>query len=176
MSTDIAFAIFGGLAVLTSLLVVAQRNPTHSALFLVLSFLNVACVYVLLGAEFVAVTQIIVYTGAVLVLFIFAIMLVRMQDLPEMYGGHPVQRIVGPLLGLALFLEVIAVILSTVPLGPVGTFTPDAIAAVGGNVQAIGRSLYTDFLVPFEIASLVLLVGAIWADSRLCDQGVRTPG
>jgi uncharacterized MnhB-related membrane protein len=63
MSGDIFFAIFGGLAALTSLLVVLQRNPTHSALFLVMSFLNVACIYVLLGAEFVAVTQIIVYTG-----------------------------------------------------------------------------------------------------------------
>lgn len=163
MSGDIFFAIFGGLAVLTSLLVVAQRNPTHSALFLVLSFLNVACIYVLLGAEFVAVTQIIVYTGAILVLFLFAIMLVRMEDLPEMYGGHPVQRFVGPLLGLALFLEILAVILSTVPLGAAGTFTPEAITALGGNTQALGRSLYADFLVPFEIASLVLLVGAIGA-------------
>jgi len=163
MSGDIFFAIFGGLAALTSLLVVLQRNPTHSALFLVMSFLNVACIYVLLGAEFVAVTQIIVYTGAVLVLFLFAVMLVRMEDLPEMYGGHPVQRFVGPILGLALFLEILAVILSTVPLGAVGTFTPDAIAAVGGNTQALGRSLYSDFLVPFEISSLVLLVGAIGA-------------
>lgn len=163
MSGGFFFAVFGGLAVLTSLLVVIQRNPMHSALFLVLSFLNVACVYVLLGAEFVAVTQVIVYTGAVLVLFLFAVMLVRMEDLPEMYGGHPVQRFVGPVLGLALFLEVLAVILSTVPLGPAGTFTPDAIAAVGGNIQALGRGLYSDFLVPFEISSLVLLVGAIGA-------------
>lgn len=163
MSSDFFFAIFGGLAALCSLLVVAQRNPTHSALFLVLSFLNVACIYVLLGAEFVAVTQIIVYTGAILVLFLFAIMLVRMEDLPEMYGGHPFQRIAGPVLGLALFLEVLAVIASTVPLGVGGTFTADAVAAVGGNVQALGRSLYSDFLVPFEISSLILLVGAIGA-------------
>lgn len=163
MSGDIFFAIFGGLAAFTSLLVVLQRNPTHSALFLVISFLNVACIYVLLGAEFVAVTQIIVYTGAVLVLFLFAVMLVRMEDLPEMYGGHPVQRFVGPVLGVALFLEIVAVILSTIPLGTAGTFTPDAIAAVGGNTQALGRSLYSDFLVPFEISSLVLLVGAIGA-------------
>ncbi len=163
MSGAIFFAIFGGLAVLTSLLVVAQRNPMHSALFLVLSFLNVACIYVMLGAEFVAVTQVLVYTGAVLVLFLFALMLVRMEDLPEMYGGHAVQRVVGPVLGVALFLEVLAVILSTVPLGVVGTFTPDAIAAVGGNTQALGRSLYGEFLVPFEISSLVLLVGAVGA-------------
>jgi NADH-quinone oxidoreductase subunit J len=175
MSGEFFFAIFGGLAVLTSLLVVAQRNPTHSALFLVLSFLNVACIYVLLGAEFVAVTQIIVYTGAILVLFLFAIMLVRMEDLPEMYGGHPIQRIVGPILGVALFLEVLAVILTTVPLGPAGTFTPDATAAVGGNIQALGRSLYSDFLVPFEISSLVLLVGAIGAIvlARPADTGAR---
>lgn len=163
MSSDIFFVIFGGLAALTSLLVILQRNPLHSALFLVISFVNVACIYVMLGAEFVAVTQIIVYTGAILVLILFAIMLVRVEDLPEMYGGHPVQGIVGPILGIALFLEILAVIGSTIPLGPVGSFTPDAIAAVGGNIQAVGRSLYSDFLVPFEIASLVLLVGAIGA-------------
>jgi NADH-quinone oxidoreductase subunit J len=163
MSSEIFFGIFGGLAVLTSLLVILQKNPLHSALFLVMSFINVACIYVMLGAEFVAVTQIIVYTGAILVLILFAIMLVRVEDLPEMYGGHPVQGIVGPILGIALFLEILAVIFSTIPLGPVGSFTPDAVAAVGGNIQAIGRSLYSDFLVPFEIASLVLLVGAIGA-------------
>jgi NADH-quinone oxidoreductase subunit J len=117
----------------------------------------------MLGAEFVAVTQVIVYTGAILVLILFAIMLVRVEDLPEMYGGHPVQGIVGPILGIALFLEILAVIASTIPLGPVGSFTPDYIASVGGNIQAVGRSLYSDFLVPFEIASLVLLVGAIGA-------------
>lgn len=163
MSSEIFFAIFGGLAALTSLLVILQKNPLHSAIFLVISFINVACIYVMLGAEFVAVTQIIVYTGAILVLVLFAIMLVRVEDLPEMYGGHPVQGIVGPILGIALFLEILAVIASTIPLGPSGTFTPDAIAAVGGNIQAIGRSLYSEFLVPFEIASLVLLVGAIGA-------------
>ena len=163
MSSEIFFAIFGVLAAMTSLLVILQRNPLHSAIFLVISFINVACIYVMLGAEFVAVTQVIVYTGAILVLVLFAIMLVRVEDLPEMYGGHPVQGIVGPILGIALFLEVLAVILSTVPLGPPGSFTPDAIAAVGGNIQALGRSLYSEFLVPFEIASLVLLVGAIGA-------------
>jgi NADH-quinone oxidoreductase subunit J len=163
MSSEIFFAIFGGLAALTSLLVILQKNPLHSAIFLVISFVNVACIYVMLGAEFVAVTQIIVYTGAILVLVLFAIMLVRVEDLPEMYGGHPVQGIVGPILGIALFLEILAVIASTIPLGPSGSFTPDAIAAVGGNIQAVGRSLYSDFLIPFEIASLVLLVSAIGA-------------
>ncbi len=161
---DLAFIVFGGLAVLCSVLVVLTRNPMHSALFLVISFVNVAAIYVLLGAEFVAVTQIIVYTGAILVLFLFAVMLVRLDDLPEMYGGHPVQAFVGPVLGFALLLEVLAVIVTTVPLGIASTdFTPDAIAAVGGNTQAVGRALYSDFLVPFEIASLVLLVGAIGA-------------
>lgn len=163
MSGAFFFAIFGALAALTSLLVILQRNPLHSALFLVISFINVAAIYVLLGAEFVAVTQVIVYTGAILVLILFAIMLVRAEDLPEMYGGHPVQGIVGPILGVALFLEVVAVIASTVPLGPGGAFTPDAIAAQGGNIQALARSLYSEFLIPFEIASLVLLVGAIGA-------------
>jgi len=159
----LAFILFGGLAVLCSILVVAQRNPMHSALFLILSFVNVAAIYVLLGAEFVAMTQIIVYTGAILVLFLFAVMLVRLEDLPEMYGGHPVQTFVGPVLGVALLLEIIAVVATTVPLGPSGTFTPDAVAAVGGNIQGVGRALYSDYLVPFEISSLVLLVGAIGA-------------
>ncbi len=159
----IAFLLFGGLAFICSVMVVVQRNPTHSALFLILSFLNVACVYVLMGAEFVAVTQIIVYTGAILVLFLFAVMLVRFEDLPDMYGGHPVQGFVGPVLGVLLLLEVGAVIVTSTTLGAQGTFTPEYIASVRGNTQAVGIALYTDFLIPFEIASLVLLVGAIGA-------------
>lgn len=159
----LAFIIFGGLAALCSVLVVTQRNPMHAALYLIMSFVNVAAIYVLLGAEFVAVTQIIVYTGAILVLFLFAVMLVRLEDLPEMYGGHPVQGFVGPVLGIALLVEFLAVIATNIPLGPSGTFTPDAIAAMGGNIQGIGYALYGQYLVPFEISSLVLLVGAIGA-------------
>ena len=90
-------------------------NPVHSAIFLVLCFFNVAGIFVMLGAEFLAVVQVIVYTGAILVLVLFVLMLVDPDDLPEFHAARPVQRYVGFLLGGILLLEVgVAIIERTV--------------------------------------------------------------
>jgi NADH-quinone oxidoreductase subunit J len=139
------------------------NNPVHAGVFLVLCFFNIAATFVLLGAEFLAVVQVIVYTGAILVLVLFVLMLVDPDDLPEFHAARPVQRNVGFLLGVILLLEVGAAILSRSVLGRSGTATADAVAAVGGNTQALGRSIYGEYLLAFEIASLVLLVGVIGA-------------
>jgi NADH-quinone oxidoreductase subunit J len=117
----------------------------------------------MLGAEFLAVVQVIVYTGAILVLVLFVLMLVDPDDLPEFHTARPVQRYVGLLLGLVLLLEVGAAILNRTVAGVPGGATEENINLVGGNTQALGRTLYTEYLFPFEIASLVLLVGIIGA-------------
>src|SRR5262245_54380274 len=143
--------------------VVFARNPTHSAFFLVISFLNIAGIYVLLGAEFLAAVQVIVYTGAILVVFLFVIMLVRPEDLGELSHGAPIQTGLAWLLGIGLFLELATVITTGIVRGQQGQVTPEAVAAVGGNTQAIGRFLYYEYLLPFEVASLVLLVATIAA-------------
>jgi NADH-quinone oxidoreductase subunit J len=117
----------------------------------------------MLGAEFLAVIQVIVYTGAILVLLLFVLMLVDPDDLPEFHTARPVQRIVAILLGGVLLLEIAVAVIGRTIRGAEGTATPEAVQAVGGNTQALGRVLYTDFLLPFEIASLVLTVGVIGA-------------
>ena len=108
----ILFYLIAGISVLTALGVVAARNPMHSGIFLVLCFVNVAGIFVMLGAEFLAVIQIIVYTGAVLVLLVFVMMLVDPEDLPSFHTSAPLQRYLSFLLGLVLLLEVGAAILT----------------------------------------------------------------
>lgn len=159
----LVFYLLAAVCVLAAGGVVVATNPVHSAIFLVLCFFNVAAVFVMLGAEFLAAVQIIVYTGAILVLVLFVLMLVDPDDLPEFHAARPVQRAVGVLLGAILLLEVGAAILNRTVVGQQGNATPANVAAVGGNVQALGRNLYTQYLLPFEIVSLVLLVGVVGA-------------
>src|SRR5215217_7414488 len=102
----IVFYMVATICVLCAIGIVASNNPTHAAIFLVMTFFNVAAVFVMLGAEFLAVIQVIVYTGAILVLFLFVLMLVDPEDLPEFHAARPVQRYVGFLLGAILLLEV----------------------------------------------------------------------
>jgi NADH-quinone oxidoreductase subunit J len=159
----IIFYMVAAVCVLGAIGVVAARNPVHSAIFLVLCFFNVAAVFVMLGAEFLAVVQVIIYTGAILVLVLFVLMLVDPDDLPEFHRGRPIQRAVGLLLGGMLLLEVGIAIIDRTVSGVPGDATPENVAAVGGNAQAVGRVLYSEYLLPFEIVSLVLTVGVIGA-------------
>ena len=105
MSWDVIFFyLIAAVSIVTALGVVAARNPVHSAIFLVLCFVNIAGIFVMLGAEFLAVIQIIVYTGAVLVLVLFVVMLVDPEDLPSFHTSAPLQRYVSILLGVVLLL------------------------------------------------------------------------
>jgi NADH-quinone oxidoreductase subunit J len=159
----VVFDILAIIAVIAALGVVLARNPVHSAVSLVLTFVNVAGIYVILRAEFLAAVQIIVYTGAILVLVLFVIMLVHQEDLPEFHGGQPVQRMLGFILGLVLLGEVAAAILTRTALGQTGPWTPAQVASVGGNVQAIGQVLYSGYVLPIQATALVLLVATIGA-------------
>lgn len=160
---ELVFYLLSGVAVLNAAGVILARNPVHAALFLVICFLNVAGIYAMLGAEFLAAVQVIVYSGAILVVFLFVIMLVRPEDLGELGTGSRVQTVLSWILGLALFGEIATVISTGILTGQRGGQTPAEIAAAGGNTQAIGRILYSQYLLPFEIASLVLLVATIAA-------------
>lgn len=171
----IFFYMLASVSVLTAIGVVAAKNPVHSAVFLVLCFLNVAGIFVMLGAEFLAVVQVIVYTGAILVLVLFVLMLVDPEDLPSFYTAAPLQRYLSFLLGGVLLLEVGAAIISRTSLGSRGDATPENIAAVGGSTQALGRVIFSDYLLAFEAISIVLTVGILGAivlalPERLGDQ------
>jgi NADH-quinone oxidoreductase subunit J len=159
----LVFDILSVIAVLAALGVVLARNPVHSAVSLALTFVNLAAIYVMLRAEFLAVVQVIVYAGAILVLVLFVIMLVHQEDLPEFHGGQPLQRVFGFLVGLILLGEVAAAILTRTAVGQVGPWTPQQVSAAGGNVQALGEVLYSGYVLPIQATALVLLVATIGA-------------
>lgn len=159
----LVFILVGALAILSALGMVAMTNPVHSAIFLVICFIQIAGVFVMLGAEYLAVIQIIVYTGAVMVLLLFVIMLVDVDNLPEFHTAEPLTRVIGTLLGIMLLIEVGIAIGTRTITGAQGTATPEAVEAVGGSTQAIGRVLYTQYLLPFELISMVLTVGVLGA-------------
>ena len=166
----IIFYMLAGVAVLSALAMVAAKNPVHSAVFLIITFFNVAGIFIMLGAEFLAAVQVIVYASAILVLVLFVLMLVDPDDLPEFHTARPVQRNVGILIGLILLLEVTLAIISRTVIGTPGGGVemgypayPEFIDALGGNTQAVGHLLYGQYVLVVEVISLVLLVGVIGA-------------
>lgn len=159
----IFFAVFTAAMLLCAIGVVVFEAPIHSAAALVGAFINVAALLVMLGAEFLGVLQIIVYTGAVLVLLMFTVMLVDPAKLPMFYVGKPMQRNISAIVGVILLLEIGAAIVTRTALEQVGPHTAAMVASMGGNVQAIGQVMLSEYALAFEIASLVLSVGVIGA-------------
>lgn len=159
----IFFYVLAAASVLGAIIMVVSEDPVHSAVGLLVSFLNVAGIFVLLGAEFLAILQVIVYTGAVLVLILFVVMLVDPDRLPSFYVGRPLQRYVSALIGLVLILEIGAAIITRTALEAIGPHSAEWVAAAGGNVQAVGLVLFSDYVLAMEIASLVLSVGVVGA-------------
>lgn len=164
MSAEVlVFDILAVIAVIAGIGVVVSRNPVHSAVALVVTFINLAGIFVMLRAEFLAAVQIIVYTGAILVLVLFVIMLVDMDDLPEFHGGAPLQRVAALAIGLIMLGEVAAAILTRTVVGQPGPWNEDTVAAAGGNVQVLGQFLYSGYVLPVQAIAIVLLVGTIGA-------------
>jgi len=158
----IAFYLLGGIAVAASLLVIAQRNPIYSVLLLIASFGALSGLYILLEAPFVAVIQIIVYAGAIMVLFLFVVMLLNAphEDTEHDLRLHPLMR--GGPLGFGVLLAVILAVELGVALAGAREPGPFAAAAVS-SVQAIGRSLFTEYGFPFEVTSVLILVAMVGA-------------
>ena len=155
------FFYLAGIIVLTSILVVALRNPVYSALSLLIMFFHVAGLYVTLHAEFVAAVQIIVYAGAILVLYLFVVMLLNLHREDRYHAQFPVAA----LLGMTILTEVALLLLqrrsdAVTPAAPPAA-APAATAI--GNTEAIGEVLYSTYVFPFEVASLILLVAMIGA-------------
>jgi NADH-quinone oxidoreductase subunit J len=152
------FFYLAGIIVLTSVLVVALRNPVYSALSLLIMFFHVAGLYVTLHAEFVAAVQIIVYAGAILVLYLFVVMLLNVKREDRYHGQFPV----GALLGVTILTEVVLLLLQRGGGAPPQPALARSEPAVG-NTEAIGEVLYSTYVFPFEVASLILLVAMIGA-------------
>jgi len=158
----IAFYLFSVVLVGSALMVVAGRNPVHSVLFLILAFFNAAALFVLLGAEFLAMILAVVYVGAVAVLFLFVVMMLDI-DFAEMRKGALQYLPISALLGIVLLIELVMVAAVWVmsPNAPhaVASATPEGMT----NTTALGHILYTDYIFYFQTAGLILLVAMIGA-------------
>jgi len=157
----IMFYIFAALAVAAGVLVISSRNPVHSVLFLIVAFFNAAGLFILIGAEFLAMILVIVYVGAVAVLFLFVVMMLDI-DFAQLRTGFVRYLPIGALVGFVLLAELVLMICSWV----VAPSMPSP-AVSGGvpltNTRALGDILYTRYLFAFQAAGLILLVAMIGA-------------
>ena len=158
------FYLFATVLIVSALMVVGSRNPVHSVLFLILAFFNAAGLFLLTGAEFLAMLLVVVYVGAVAVLFLFVVMMLDV-DFAELRQGFQQYMPIGALVGLALLAELLIVFAGQ-------AIEPGVAAATGmptppvdevSNIEAIGRVLYTDYLYLFQAAGIVLLIAMIGA-------------
>ena len=163
MITAIAFYLFAGLTIASAIAVIFARNPVHSVLWLIVAFFNGAGLMLLLGAEFIAMLLVIVYVGAVAVLFLFIVMMLDI-DFAALRSGFTRNLPFGLLLALVLLAEM-GIAVAAWHAGPVtsGARAVSVAARVQPNIEAIGAQLYGRYLYPFEIAGLILLVAMIGA-------------
>jgi NADH-quinone oxidoreductase subunit J len=161
MGQAIAFYTLAAFILGFAVLVVTTRDTVHSVLFLVLDFLFVSALYVLLDAPFLAVIQVLVYAGGIVVLYLFVVMLVNLKRPPEAHQDPHRRTKLGFFLAAAVLLELgaIAIDQTARPIAVV----PGAAMPVTGNTEQVGWLLYTSYLIPFEIASMLLLVAMIGA-------------
>ncbi|MEZ5660479.1 MAG: NADH-quinone oxidoreductase subunit J [Burkholderiaceae bacterium] len=154
------FWVFAAITVVAAVRVITARNPVHSALYLVLTFFTSACLWMLLRAEFLAITLVLVYVGAVMVLFLFVVMMLDL-NIDQMRHGFWRNLPVALFVGAAIVLELGFVLVYL--YSDVGVASAPALPADYSNTKALGALLYTDYVYPFEVAAVVLLVAIIAA-------------
>ena len=160
MLAKLFFGYYATVIIVLSILVVTRKNPVRSVMWMLLLFFHIASLYLFLNAEFIAAIQVIVYAGAILVLFLFVVLLLNLREelkVKRFIGSWPA----GLFVAAAMLAGVISVIKSFA-VNPQGKYTIEFIQKET-HTKALGTILYTDFLFPFEIASLILLVAIIGA-------------
>jgi len=160
MLPKLFFGYFASAIIIFSLLVITRRNPVHSVMWMLLLFFHIAGLYLFLNAEFIAAIQVIVYAGAILVLFLFVILLLNLREefrIKKFMGAWPA----GFLISIFLLVAIISS-LRYLEVSPSGKYSIEFIQKET-HTKALGQVLYTDFLFPFEIASLALLVAIVGA-------------
>jgi NADH-quinone oxidoreductase subunit J len=157
---QILFFIFAAAALASAVLMILQRNPVMSAIYLIGNFFCIAALYLLLRAQFLAVIQVVVYTGAIMVLVVFVIMLLNLGDEQKLVEQFSFRKIVGTVLGAGLLLELCYVFLATGAAGPESLHPR---AGEVGLVRSIGDALFGRFLLPFEVTSILLLAAIVGA-------------
>ena len=164
------FILFGAMAIGCALAVVAQRNPLYSAISLIGVFISLACLYVMLAAPFIAAVQVIVYAGAIMVLVVFVIMLLNVEE--EAHRRPRLRFLVPAAVALAavLIAEVAFILVSVQESRVVTSSTSDV-----GLTQSIGSALFTRYLLPFEITSILLLMAMVGAMTLARRGGLISP-
>lgn len=162
MALDVVlFFIFGTVAAITAVIMITRSNPVISALFLVLNFASLAGLYLTLNAQFIAVTQVIVYAGAIMVLFLFVLMLLRPENEKKFLELNPKIKIFAMIIASIVFIQLLYIIFFAKPST---TITKDISKSVeAGTIESIGRELFTNYVVPFEAAGFLLLAATIGA-------------
>ncbi|HNW58563.1 MAG TPA: NADH-quinone oxidoreductase subunit J [bacterium] len=155
----VLFFLFAGLAIAGAVLMVTHKNPVYSAVFLILTFFALAGLYFLLGAQFLSIVQVIVYAGAIMVLFLFVIMLLNLADEVQLPLGQRRSIALGVLMAVVLAVQLLVFVAAGHALfgrltGQYGVF---------GGVESLGKGLFSTYLYPFEIASVLLLTGIVGA-------------
>jgi NADH-quinone oxidoreductase subunit J len=179
------FYLFAGICVASAVMVIAARNPVHSVLFLILAFVNAAGLFIMMGAEFLAMILVVVYVGAVLVLFLFVVMMLDV-DFAELREGFINYLPVGALVGIVFLVELLLIV-GAWAIGPGLPKAPALSVPAASNTEALGLVLYTRYVYFFEVAGIVLLVAMIGAivltlrhkenvkRQNIADQVARTP-
>jgi NADH-quinone oxidoreductase subunit J len=159
----ITFILTALVAIFAAVMVITRRNPIHSAMFLVLNFLCIAVLYLLLNFQFIAIIQVMIYAGAIMMLVIFVIMLLSVEEEERKRKiTVPFAQMLGVVLVFILFAQLIVGVAVRVLPGEQGEFSPERVAQLG-DIKTIAGLLFTKFLFPFEVASIILLVGIIGA-------------
>jgi len=163
IGTIFQWLIFLGLAItslIASLLVITRKNPIHSALLLVLTLLCVAGLYITLYSQFIAIIQVTVYAGAIVMLIVFVIMLLDLEV--ELHSGLKLSysKMIGGFLAVLFLFGIIYSVVAKSPTGMMGSYTPEKVNA---NVKAVGEVLFTQYLFPFEIVSILLMAAIVGA-------------
>jgi NADH-quinone oxidoreductase subunit J len=158
------FYLFAFVTIASAIMVISARNPVHAVLFLILAFFNSAGLFLLLGAEFIALILVIVYVGAVAVLFLFVVMMLDV-DFAELRAGFAKFLPIGGLIGGILLAQLLLVVTAWTfaPQGALQIAEPIPAASAVSNTEAIGRVMYTTYIYFFQLAGLVLLVAMIGA-------------
>jgi NADH-quinone oxidoreductase subunit J len=160
MLPELFFGYYAVVIVFLSMLVVTGRNPVHSVMWMLLLFFHIASLYLFLNAEFIAAVQVIVYAGAILVLFLFVVLLLNLKEelkIDRFIGSWPAAICI-----TSAFFVLVSIALNSLVLAPSGKYSV-AFIQQETHTKVLGKLLYTEFLFPFEIASLILLVAVIGA-------------
>jgi NADH-quinone oxidoreductase subunit J len=163
MVEKILFLVFAVLVVAGGLGTITRKNVVHALLLLVFTFINVAAIFFLTQAYFLAVVQILVYAGAILVLFVFVVMFLNLRTFQEQEQTHRGQRWVALALSVLVLAEFVIILAGITFTSAKGGFTPEAVAAAGGSTRVFGDALFNQMLLPFEVASIILLVAMVGA-------------